>query len=316
MLTVLVLVANAESQSLLDDALSSAARETLGSDALVEVRDVRTLPEDAEAEARARSADAGAIVEIGWRDAARRNAIIHVRILDAPEGWMEREIGFAKTDAEGEKGRMLGYALASMIPMSEKPSAPASATRPATPAALRVDPVTPLARRWVAALEISGVAAQAFGGYGGGVGGTMGGAWYFSRHFSVRAAVGARAAEVGAAQALLHSFTTAAGLAWRSEDATLSLRFGLGAHVDMMMIDESVTHLSPDDPSAVRKSYWLPGGDILLEASGLLTEGAAAVLAVGAEGFFGTAHVYVHETPVASLVPLHLVAEVGLRARF
>ena len=319
MLTVVVLIAQPPSDAgrSVDDALRKAARDTLGAETRIDLRDVEELPEDAAAESLARAVDAGALVEIAWRDGTRRTATIRLRLGTAP--WQSREIGFAAADADAEEGRALGYAIASLIPES-------TATAPSPPPPLASAPVAtrvaeqPSAprepHRYIGALEITGVAAHAIGGYGGGAGGAAAVQLYLSPHFAFRAGGGARAGEVGPAQATLQTLVMSTGIAWRSTNATRAAPFALGMRAAVLVAHESVNHLDPDDPKTVREGTWVPGADLMAEGSWLFAEGAAAVFAAGAEGFFGTSDIFLRDKRVTSLVPLHLVAELGLRTRF
>ncbi len=320
MLTVVVLVAqpaNGDGRSV-DDALRKAARDTLGPETTVDVRDVDELPDDAAAENLGRAAGAGAVVEIAWRDPAMRTATIRLRLGSAP--WLDREIGFAPSDADAEEGRTLGFAIASMIP--EGTAHPASPPPPSSlPPVALVSPVaherpTPREPGYVGALEINGVAAHALGGYGGGAGGAAAVHLYLSPHFAFRAGGGARVGEVRRAQATLHTFVMSTGIAWRSGNATRATPFSMGVRTDFLVAHESVNHLSPDDPQTVSEGTWVPGADLMLEGSWLFAEGAAGVLSVGGEGFFGRSDIFVRDRLVTSLVPLHLLAEIGLRTRF
>lgn len=319
MLTVVVLIAqpaNDEGRSV-DDALRKAARDTLGAETRIDLRDVEALPDDAAAESLGRAVEAGAVVEIAWRDGTRRTATIRLRLGTAP--WLSREIGFADADADAEEGRTLGYAIASMIPESAArppPPSPPIAVAPVAPPHPEEPPPQRDPRHYVGALEITGVAAHAIGGYGGGAGGAAAVQLYLSPHFAFRAGGGARAGEVGPAQATLETFVLSSGMAWRSANATRAAPFAVGMRADFLVAHESVNHLDADDPKTVREGTWLPGADLMIELSWLFAEGAGAVLAVGGETLFGTSDIYLHDKRVTSLVPLHLLGEIGLRTRF
>ncbi|MEO6420616.1 MAG: hypothetical protein ABIP39_14475, partial [Polyangiaceae bacterium] len=257
MLTVVVLIAQSPSDEghSVDEALKKAAHDTLGAETQIDLRDVAELPDDAAAESLGRAVDAGALVEIAWRDGTRRTATIRLRLGTAP--WQSREIGFASSDADAEEGRTLGFAIASMIP--EQTAPPPSPPPP--PPALRTPSSPPIAeerplprepRHYIGALEITGVAAHAIGGYGGGAGGAAAIQLYLSPHFAFRAGGGARAGEVGPAAATLETFIVSSGLAWRSENATHARPFGVAIRTDFLVAHESVNHLDTDDPHPVR----------------------------------------------------------------
>jgi len=85
---------------------------------------------------------------------------------------------------------------------------------------------------------------------------------------------------------------------------------------ELMLMYESLTHFSADDPVPVRKGGILPGGAALLEAEWRISTSAALHLAVGLEAAFGVTRVLVRGREVAHLAPIRGVLEAGLRARF
>jgi hypothetical protein len=322
--TLLVLVVAAGDGDPLPGALDRAARQTLGVAASIVVRRVDALPSDAQAAAMGDAAHAAAIAEVAWSDAEHRHARLHVRAgAEAP--WIDREIGFASTDAPAEQGRTIGFALASMLPdaSSSAPTQPAStlvgggvmgsASSVATPEGTPAPPEHAEVR---GDLEAVGFAAQAFGGYGGGIGGGIAGDWYVVPRFVIRAGGTVRVAEVAPAAATSFVGTFGAGIGWRPIEAERPWSFGLGLRVDALAIVQSLTHYDTDDQAPDRHSRWLPGADALLEGTWLFTSSGAIVVAGGVEAAFGSTDIYLNARTVTELPPLRGLVAVGIRARF
>jgi len=113
--TLIVLVAAGAAGDPTTVAMKGATRDALGG-ALVEVREARgAAPDDDAALATETSAHADAVVELGWTDPRHRQATLRVHIASAGR-WIERVIAFRPSDAPTEKGRTLGFAVASMLP--------------------------------------------------------------------------------------------------------------------------------------------------------------------------------------------------------
>ena len=75
-------------------------------------------------------------------------------------------------------------------------------------------------------------------------------------------------------------------------------------------------HLSEDDPEVAHLSRFLPGFDAALEGGYRFADRAAFVAAAGTEIALGTTDVVVREHKVASLEPIRVLAELGLRVSF
>jgi hypothetical protein len=140
LVAVVLLVAAGEVSSPTVVAMASAVRETLG--APVEVRESPTVPTDGDALAVEASARASAVAELLWEDPGHRR--VRLRIHRARvEGWLERSVTFSPTDPPAERGRMLGFAVALVVPEHpEEPQGDPTAP-PATAGAASPSPATP-----------------------------------------------------------------------------------------------------------------------------------------------------------------------------
>jgi hypothetical protein len=139
---VVFLVAPGDVSSPTAVAMAGAARETLG--ALVEVRESPTVPTDGDALAAEASAHASAVAEVLWEDPGHRRARLRIHLARS-QGWVERSVTFSPTDPAAERGRMLGFAVALVIPErpEERSGDPAAPPGPATPGAASPSPTTP-----------------------------------------------------------------------------------------------------------------------------------------------------------------------------
>src|SRR5687767_8651161 len=108
---LVIFVLTAEAAAPANVALERSARDVLGTTATVELKTVADLPSDAEALREAQGAEG--VVELRWGKDGRL-AQLHCYL--AREGrWVDRTITFDRDDAEIERGRLLGFAVASML---------------------------------------------------------------------------------------------------------------------------------------------------------------------------------------------------------
>lgn len=243
---------------------------------------------------------------------------VHLRVLVVGEArWSERDLGFSDRDRPEERGRTLGFAVASMMPViadapTEPPRPPIV---PPPPPRVPEAPVPPAPRRWFGAIDAMGVGALGLGGAGGGFGAMIAGTLQPRAPWSIRVAVSPRFGDIPEAQATTLTVVTGLGVALQL-GAQRPGTFGFGARLDLLAGFVRVTHFSADDPVPDHQSRWLPGFDAAIEGLIRVTPGFAVVLASGIEGFWGSTDVYVRGQPVATMSPLRLLGEVGIRARF
>ncbi len=115
--TLIVLVAAAEATDPTTHAMARATRDALGPTARVIVRETPGDPGDADAIAAERAENADAVVELSWvasREGRHRQASVRVHLRGGR--WIDRWITFRPTDADAERGRTLGFAIASILP--------------------------------------------------------------------------------------------------------------------------------------------------------------------------------------------------------
>lgn len=323
---VVVIVGSAPPQPV-TTAFEAAARGVLGADAKLEIIGLEVAPSDDEAVARAQAVDG--VVELIWtKDGAKTRLHCYV---SREQRWVDREISFGANEVRStrdasERGRLLGYAVATMFadesaleparetkrPPPQAPPTPANQpeiTRPA-PASGELNQPT-LARR---ALEFYGMASSGLGGIASGLGAAAGIRGSLSGVLSARLFVAGRAGSITQAQTTTRDAYFGAGLA-----VAVPFRerqFELGLRSDLFVSYFDATHLSEDDVSPDRRSRWLPGTDIIAEGGFRFAESAGVFAGVGGEAVFGKTDLYTHGQRVAVVPALRAVGELGFRIGF
>ena len=324
---VFVAVVSADASDGSTRSIEEALRTALARDAVIVVKSSEVRPDDAVAD-EARDGGASLVGVVRWSERERRASLHFMRGGD--RRWIERDVRFDAADAPTERGRTVGFALASMMPDE---AFNATAPPPPTPQPLAPSPVRfsepvlaavaehpilaprPSLRANPLAFEIGTSAQLAPAGYGGGVGGSLAVRIPLVGALAARAAFGARFGQIGPAQATSRAIEGAVGVAlqpWLDGGR----RWALGGRVDAVMGQQHVSHFSKDDTTPAVQTRLVPGFDAALECAFRFTERAAAVAAVGAEVAFGTTDVYTYERKVASIPPGRLLAELGVRVLF
>lgn len=304
-----------------------AARQVLGASAEVRVETLPTPLPDAAALARAGEADG--VVELSWSE-RRSRAVLHCYIR-SEQRWVDRTIAFSAADRDGDRGRLLGFAVASMfmdaprfvaartaspVPHApEPPPAAPSIVAPVTSADISEASAVAAAYKGVGtrSLEFAGVAAMGFGGSGeAGARAVL--SILVSEPLWLRLEVAARAGEIPVAQANVRRVQAGVGLAWSllPERSALELRVRADALGGWM----EVAHLSSDDVDSVRNHRWLLGADAVATLGYRVSTLATIYAGVGLEAMLGPTHVYTHGAEVATVPGLRAMGEAGFRTSF
>jgi hypothetical protein len=311
-LVVIVTVGQAHDPATL--ALVDATHGT--ANAKVVVEEVNA-PADEEALAIAARDHADVVAVVIW-DPDHMRATVHLHRA-GDSRWLDRAVGFQAADAPNERGRTVGFAIASMLPdTSVEDRTPPPPLPPVVVPPPPNDVIHPpeLPRKWHGAIDAMGEGAFAVGGYGGGVGAQLAGHWYFLPHLALRLGFAIRSGQIPPAQATSLTLTGGLGLGVRWLEPSKRQPFEMGARASLLLIRQSMSHLSADDANAAVQSRWLPGAELMLEGGFYFVPNAAVILATGTEVTMGETQVYVARRPVATLAPWHLAGEIGLRARF
>ncbi|MDB4936359.1 MAG: hypothetical protein JWP87_3331 [Labilithrix sp.] len=322
-ISVVVILATGDPDDGSTRAIEQALHSALGNDAVVTIR---SASRDSAAGASPSDDGAALVGVVSWSDRQKR-ATIHV--TNARDGRSsDREIRFDPADVASERGRTIGFALASMVPAEALATndAPKPATAETMPIAPRAEatPVPPaepserppsLPRPNGMAVDASAVATTALAGYGGGFGGVFAFRLPLAGAIGARVALGARGGDVAPAQATSRVFSGGVGLTWQPWlDARR--RWAAGARFDALLLHHQLTHLSDDDPESVRLSRFVPGFDAALEGAFRFAGQALVVMAVGSEVALGRTEVLVRQHEAATLSPVRIFGEMGVRVAF
>jgi len=317
---ILILVARGEAGDSTTRGAVRAARELLGSELDVKVRENDVLASDEQAIELGKAMSANAVVQLSWESADHREARIHFHFEPRP-GWNDRLIVFSAGDDPAERGRTIGFAVASMMPAStpssDAPPRPAGVARQEREnPAWSASPSEPAApRRGRGSLDVVGPAATGIMGEASGWGGAASGRWFFRAPFAVRAGFSARTGQIAIAEAVSLHIHLAAGLAW-SPTFAAETPFDFGARLSFLAMREQLTHFDYDDPTPVPASRWLPGAEVAVEGSWRFNPTAGLVAAAATEVAFGHTDVTMHREKVATIPPIRLVLQAGVRASF
>jgi hypothetical protein len=343
--TLFILVAAGERPDL-TRAMVGATRDALGANAVVVVREATGEPNDPEALAIERSESADAVAELSWTDARHQQASVKMHTA-RDQRWVERSIGFLRLDADAERGRTLGFTIASILPQAPpapspspampaptgtsgapsitSPSAPSPAvpieqspTSPSEPTATPTPPQPPApARRLNLAIDALAIGSVATAGNSNvGTGGGIAIQWFPYRHLSLRVGGGLRAGTIDAAEANTLTTLVSAGAAFHPWRTSVTHPFGASLRAEFLFLDESVTHFGQSPEVTEVKYRRFPGLDVAANVSWRFAPDVEIVAGGGIEELFGTAYLDIHGGHVATLTPLAVTAETGLRLDF
>jgi hypothetical protein len=307
-----ILVASGQAQGPAVTAMMTAATEVVGAGDAVRLVET-AAPSDAEALRVERSLSARAVVQLAWRDPSHLRARLRLHAART-DRWIDREIVFSVTDTLAERGRTLGFAIASMLPegdpslqFAEPPSLAEQAPAP---------PPAPLGRQ-VAGLSV--LAGAGLGGPASGVGGGVMVESFLRDNLSVGLALSGRLgriAEIGGSE-LTTSFAIGAAL-WPLAP-TPTRRLGIALRGDALLLYHAISHVDPGGATQW-KGQALPGAELRLEGTWRLGGAVELLLGAGTEVAFGTIDVTVVATApaggAATIPALRAIAEGGVRLRF
>jgi hypothetical protein len=300
-LLVVVLVAAGDTTDPGTTALTATAEDALEGNAIVVVRQAETARlTDAEADKVAAAVRADAVVVVTWSPFDRRRALVRVH-AGKREAWVDRTLSFEAEDPVAERGRTVGFEIASMLRV-RVPEAPATEPALAPPPAM-----VPEVRRGPT-LAVDAVALLGMGG----VGGEGAARWFFSDTVTLRIGGGWRGEPLRAVSGDASVTRFGAGIAWRGLDTGGPRPIAVGARVDLLAIQHSVSRTR----KASSDARWLPGADFVLEGSWVFAPGFAAIAGPGVEVSFGTTRVLVDGAQVTTIPSVRFVSELGLRFAF
>jgi hypothetical protein len=233
------------------------------------------------------------------------------------QGSYQQVLQFAPSDPLAERGRALGVVIAYHLVTRRSPEPPPGPQPLAnTPTVIGRPPGTPPEQtrppaRW--SLEAFAALGLPLSGPGAGFGGGLGLRLQLHERWGARLGARLRGAEIGAAQASYSGWAVAAGMTGIIRHAAISTVPGLTARAEGLLLYESLTHFSSDDPAPVRRGRLLPALGAVIEMSWKLTETTAVYLNGGGEVASGAIEIVVRRAKVTELSPWRAVAEAGFR---
>lgn len=305
---VVVALSGADGQS--TQTLGRAAQESLGPEAVVVTREEARV-DDTRVVELGEELRADTLVVVTWEDdpaAPRAELRLYSRRTRA---WTQRAVTFSRDDPHDERGKALGFDIASMVrtsaPSEPAPTPPAPPAPQVPPGPERPrEPAAPPFSRFAVAAAAQGVAA--LGDAGTSVGGEGALAFRPTRTVAIGARVGLRVGDVPGAAASASYTRVGVGVAW----APIELRaapVSIGGRVDVLAMRQSLSR--SDGPS--RDAQWLMGADVVGETTWSLSRRAAIFVAAGAELTFGASDVLVDGRGAATIAPVRALAELGGR---
>jgi hypothetical protein len=307
-----ILVVAGESQKPELAALRDAAGDVAGGASAVRVIESPKVS-DAEALRVEHDLDMTAVVQLTWCDGDRLLARLRLHAARTNR-WIDREIRFARGDTARERGRALGFAIASMLPEGDPQLQIQLSGRADAPVG---PPTPPPPQRHAVAASLA--VGAGLGGPAGGVGGALGAETAVTERAAMGLRVGLRHGQLSDVEARSLTAVVACGATfrWRVPDETHAL--GLGARADALLLYHSISRAGPAGGTQ-SKGHLMPGADLLLEATWRLSRPVELVLDGGVEVAFGTVDVTVVAAPpaagTATIPAVRAVANLGVRLRF
>ena len=294
-------------------ALEASAQELLGQTAKIRLILTPVDPSDVDTLQRAGAADG--VVELAWSD-DHSSALLHCYVTHDAR-WVDRRITFSADDEEPERGRLLGFAIASMFPRlvslpepAEKPvdSTPAQATSRSSPAP------KPSAQAIRLELELAASATTGVRGPADAAGGMVGMRLPLAHALSLHAAIGARVGEIPVAHASTRTAMGELGLAWVTSAGDSPLQLGLRA--DFLASWLEVTRALANDGEIESRARWTFGGAALVEGGHRFSRRLGVYVGAGTEVLLSETDIYAEGQFEAKLPTFRIVGELGLRGGF
>lgn len=285
---IILVVGLAETGAGHTNAMVQTASEALGDRATIQL-----------AEAPKESLDPNEIqVRVTW-DESHTVALMNVQGAGRD---LSRRVAFSEADADNERGRTLGFVLASMLP-EQLVRAPTSSAGPTTTEE-RFGYIEASGLFSLAPSEDSSVLS---------FGGSVAGAWFPIPMLGLRLGLAARAGDLAEAQAnaLWMSATTGAILAFARPKAGFPLELDIWVAGGIMR--QSATHYSADDASPVTQSQWLPVMEGHIDIGWAVTSDLELLLGGGLEAALGKVDIFVADERRASLEPFRILFNLGFR---
>jgi hypothetical protein len=244
------------------------------------------------------------VVELSWE--SESGARLHCYV-PASGRWVDRSVTFDSDDPPVERGRTLGFVVASIF--VEEPRRERAAPAPKPPPSRPVTAKAPSTRTG---------AAAAMTVVGPGDGTSFGGRVVLDYRVFSNLRVGiageARFGTLPSAQATSRLLGVGGQVTWEAWQPEPHSYVGPGLAV--YAAELRITHLSPDGPNAASKSHWFPAVQPVLGGGIGIGAASAAYAEVGAEVVAGRTTIEVEGESRARTGYVTPTARIGLRTEF
>lgn len=313
-LVFVVLVSAKDAETTETAALERSVQDALGAEADLQFRTSEPVDDIALA---ALTQDADAAAEVIWLDSTRRRAAIHC-CLKKWQRMVVREVAFKDEDQLAERGRLLGYALAAMLPEPDTVESPSPAARESAAVAASPTPVAearPPGKQALAAAELNALGSVGIGGPAQGLGVSAAGRWFFLAPLSLRVVAGIRRGNVPEAHADSQWAFGGVGIDFPFSQPGDGSHFSFGGRFDLLAGAFSMRRRSTTGAPEHQERF-SGGADLLAEATYFPWPRTGLKLSTGGELAFGDTDVYVAGAPITDIPPLRFVTELGVLALF
>jgi hypothetical protein len=309
---LVILVAAGEAEAPSTTAMVASATEVIGAGGAVRLVARGAIADDAAVRVESELA-ARAVVQVTWLEGERLRARLRLHATRT-DRWIDRELVFSKLDTPAERGRTLGFAVASMLPEGDPTLRFAPGETVAPPPA----PEPPAARHAVGLAALHG---EGLGGPADGFGGTLTLETFVSDAVSVGGSFVGRKGRIDALSAPMWTTSAGLGAAWWPVSPLGSGPFGLALRAEALALYHLVSHTNPRGGAAEWKGHLVPGAALRVEGTWRVARRLELLLGGGGEVAFGTIDVDIVPPPAtgaasARIPALRATAEAGIRARF
>jgi hypothetical protein len=307
---LVILVAAGQEQTPATAAMVASATEVIGGAGAVRLAARGPLPDDGAVRLESELA-ARAIVQVTWREGERLRASLRLHAART-DRWIDREIVFSNADTPAERGRTLGFAVASMLPEGDPTLRfePGESSAPNPPPAPR-----PLRN----AVGLVGLAGAGLGGPADGLGGALSLEAFVADAVSVGGSFTGREGRIDALSASMWTTSAGLGAAWWPV-SPLAHGFGVALRAEGLALYHLVSHTSPRGGKEW-KGHLVPGAALRVEGTWQVARHLDLLLGGGGEVAFGTIDVDIVPAPTtgagsAQIPALRATIAAGIRARF
>lgn len=249
---------------------------------------------DAEALAAGNAAHARAVATVTWSDTEHAHLHVHV------DTWADDDLAFSPNDPPTEKGRAVGFTLASMVERLDR-AAPPPPPIAEVPIVVPPPPEPPSKPH---RFEAFALGIGTLGGDAHAAGGAVGARWIAPFGFGARVMGSLAAGPVADG----HSVSAAFG-GGPTYDVMVTDAFELGGRLDV-----TATHLAVVYGNASH-TRWLGATALVAEAAYFIGPRFGIAAGIGPELAFGGTNVRVNGGNVADLPHWRALGELGLRIR-